>query len=116
MARMTRKELTKSVNKGWAFEAQMSLLRKWKRDGRSGSYDLAHEGLIYECKFFTIKPATKGKHAEYNSAHGFKAIKSKSLYAQVQEYCATFDRLIVGYGESIDNYDSIREIDEEGNI
>ena len=32
MARMTRKELTKSVNKGWAFEAQMSLLRKWKRD------------------------------------------------------------------------------------
>lgn len=113
MARMTRKELTKSVNKGWAFEAQMSLLKRYKRDGRAGSYDLMNKGRVYECKFFTIKPATKGKNAEYNSAHGFKAIKSKSLYTQVQEYCSTFDTLIVGYGESIDNYDSFTMTSEE---
>ena len=100
MARMTRKELTKSVNKGWAFEAQMSLLKRYKRDGRAGSYDLMNKGRVYECKFFTIKPATKGKNAEYNSAHGFKAIKSKSLYTQV-------------HGESIDNYDSFTMTSEE---
>ena len=31
----------------------------------------------------------------------------------MQEYCATFDRLIVGYGESIDNYDSFTMTSEE---
>ena len=88
---MTGKELTESVNKGWAFEAQMSLLRKWKRDGRSGSYDLAHEGLIYECKFFTIKPASKGKHAEYNSAHGF----------MLKPFIQPFHSFFAGHGKAI---------------
>ena len=46
MARMTRKELTKSANKGWAFEAQMSLLKRYKRDGRAGSYDLMNKGYM----------------------------------------------------------------------
>ena len=31
----------------------------------------------------------------------------------MQEYCSTFDTLIVGYGESIDNYDSFTMTSEE---
>lgn len=105
---MTNKELANSANKGWAFEATTALLNHYKGDGRSGSFDLSNKGKVYECKFFTIKPATRQKNAEYNSAHGFKAKKSVSLYKQVQDYCATFDYLIVGYGESMDNYDSFK--------
>lgn len=109
----TRKELLESKNKGFAFEAKMALIRKWKRDGRAGSYDLSHGGKIYECKFFTIKPATAKKNAEYNSAHGFEAKKSISLYKQVQDYCATFDVLIVGYGESVENCNMLTMKSEE---
>lgn len=100
---MTRKELVNSKNKGFAFEAKIALQRKWKRDGRPGSYDLSHGGKVFECKFFTVKPATAKKNAEYNSAHGFPAVRSRSLREQLEEYCATFDTLIVGVGENVES-------------
>lgn len=94
----TRKELLESKNGGFAFEARIALERHWKRDGRCGSFDLSNKNKIYECKYFRIEEATAKRNAIYNSANGFDVVKSRSLTEQLKEYCATFDVLVVGYG------------------
>lgn len=105
MSRKNNRELLSSSNNGWGFEAAMAIMKHWKRDGRPGSYDLTNKNRVYECKFFTIKEATAKRNAVYNSAHGFKAKKNVSLHKQVEDYCHGFTHLLVGYGESVENFE-----------
>lgn len=91
---------THSKNNGWAAEHYAAIVNGFRRDGRPGKTDLFEGGRRIEVKFFTVKPATAKKNAEYNSAHGFKANKSEPLLDQLTRYCRKFDALLVGVGEN----------------
>ena len=54
-------ELLNSKNNGWAFEAHQALENEYRRRGGLGQTDLLNEHKRIECKFFTIKPATKAR-------------------------------------------------------
>lgn len=90
-----------SRNNGWAAEHFAAIVNGYRRDGRPGKTDLFDGSRRIEVKFFTIKPATFKKNAEYNSAHGFKANKTEPLLDQLKRYCQKFDALLVGAGEDV---------------
>lgn len=98
----TLKQLANSVNGGWAFEAQMALEKRCKRDGRPGQADLIEKGKITETKFFRVKPAYVDRKGVYhapvmNSAHGFSP-RYKDLNKALQEYCNSMDRFLIAIG------------------
>ena len=103
MMQKTVSELLNSKNNGWAFEAHQALENEYRRRGGLGQTDLLNEHKRIECKFFTIKPATKGKNAVYNSAHGFEANKTQPLLEQLKRYCAKADRFLIGVGPTPDD-------------
>ena len=92
-----------SKNNGFAAEHYLAIKNSMRRDGRAGKTDLFDGARRIESKFFTIKPATAKKNAEYNSAHGFDATKDKPLLEQLKRYCNKFDALVIGWGENPEN-------------
>lgn len=99
MYQNSRKSSTYKNQNGHAFEAYVAELKGWRRDGRPGHTDLFDGKRRIECKFYTIKPPTAKKNAEYNRAHGIKANKEKPLVEQIRAYCRKYDSFCIGSGE-----------------